>query len=165
MQRNEQEGLAKVHRFSEIMETQAKNHQGEILEFRGDGCMAVFDSAVEAVHAAKAIQEQLQQAPTVPLRIGIHLGDIVFTHGNIYGDGVNLASRVESMGISGSILLTERVIHDIKSHPEFEMKSLGQFQFKNVEKRAWRSLRLANEGLAVPKSEEMKGKGEKVCRG
>ena len=63
MQRNEQEGLAKVHRFSEIMETQAKNHQGEILEFRGDGCLAVFDSAVEAVHAAKAIQEQLQQSP------------------------------------------------------------------------------------------------------
>ena len=161
MQRNEQEGLATVHRFSEVMEMQAKTHQGEILEFRGDGCLVVFDSAVEAVHAAKAIQEQLREPLAVPLRIGIHLGDIVFTQGNIYGDGVNLASRVESMGVPGSILVTERVIHDVKSHPEFEMKSLGQFQFKNVEK-PMEVFAVANEGLTVPRPEEMSGKGERV---
>ncbi|MEM6802730.1 MAG: adenylate/guanylate cyclase domain-containing protein, partial [Bacteroidota bacterium] len=161
MQRNETEGLASVHRFSEVIEAQAKLHQGEILEFRGDGCLVVFDSAVEAVHAAKAIQQELQQEPVVPLRIGIHLGDIVFTKGNIYGDGVNLASRVESMGVPGSVLVTERVIHDVKSHPEFEMKSLGQFQFKNVEK-PMEVFAVANEGLAVPRLEEMQGKGKRV---
>jgi class 3 adenylate cyclase len=55
MQRNEKEGLEKVHRFSEVMEEQAVSNHGEILEFRGDGCLAVFNSAVEAMHAAKAI--------------------------------------------------------------------------------------------------------------
>ncbi|MEL6252589.1 MAG: adenylate/guanylate cyclase domain-containing protein [Bacteroidota bacterium] len=163
MQRNEKEGLKKVHRFSEVMEAQASANKGEILEFRGDGCLAVFNSAVEAMHAAKAIQESLKEEPKVPLRIGIHIGDIVFTDGNIYGDGVNLASRVESMGVPGSILVTERVIHDVKSHPEFEMASLGKFQFKNVEK-PMEVFALANEGFVVPKKQEMKGKGEKISR-
>ena len=161
MQRNEQEGLAKVHRFSEVVEAQVKSFHGEILEFKGDGCLVVFESAVEAMHSAKAIQDELKQAPQVPLRIGIHIGDIVFTRGNIYGDGVNLASRIESMGVPGSILVTEQVISNIQSHPEFEMASLGRFQFKNVEK-PMEVFALANEGFAVPRPEEMKGKGEKV---
>ncbi|MDW3651177.1 MAG: adenylate/guanylate cyclase domain-containing protein [Bacteroidia bacterium] len=157
MQRNEKEGLKRVHRFSEVMEAAAASNHGEILEFRGDGCLAVFNSAVEAMHAAKAIQENLQKEPQVPLRIGIHIGDIVFTDGNIYGDGVNLASRVESMGVPGSILFTERVIHDIKSHPEFETASLGKFQFKNVEK-PMEVFALANEGFVVPPRNQLSGK-------
>ncbi|MDW3651174.1 MAG: adenylate/guanylate cyclase domain-containing protein [Bacteroidia bacterium] len=161
MQRNEKEGLKKVHRFSEVMEANASANNGEILEFRGDGCLAVFNSAVEAMHAAKSIQESLKEEPNVPLRIGIHIGDIVFTDGNIYGDGVNLASRVESMGVPGSILVTERVIHDVKSHPEFEMASLGKFQFKNVEK-PMEVFALANEGFVVPKAEQMKGKANAI---
>lgn len=162
MQRNEKDGLEKVHRFSEVMEAQASANNGEILEFRGDGCLAVFNSAVEAMHAAKAIQESLKEEPKVPLRIGIHIGDIVFTDGNIYGDGVNLASRVESMGVPGSILVTERVIHDVKSHPEFEMASLGKFQFKNVEKPL-EVFALANEGFIVPKPGEIAGKGKALA--
>ena len=161
MQRNEQEGLAKVRHFSKTMEEQVKSHHGEILQFMGDGCLCIFNSAVEAMHAAKNIQESLQAEPKVPLRIGIHIGDIVIQEGNIYGDGVNLASRVESMGVPGSILVTERVIHDVKSHPEFDMTSLGKFQFKNVEKPI-EVFALANEGFAVPEPDQMKGKGEKI---
>ena len=160
MQQNEQEGLAKVRRFSQTMEEQVKSHHGEILQFMGDGCLCIFNSAVEAMHAAKNIQESLQAEPKVPLRIGIHIGDIVIQEGNIYGDGVNLASRVESMGVPGSILVTERVIHDVKSHPEFDMTSLGKFQFKNVEK-PMEVFALANEGFAIPKAIEMEGKGKK----
>ena len=160
MQRNEQEGLAKVRHFSQTMEEQVKSHNGEILQFMGDGCLCIFNSAVEAMHAAKNIQESLQTEPKVPLRIGIHIGDIVIQEGNIYGDGVNLASRVESMGVPGSILVTERVIHDVKSHPEFEMTSLGKFQFKNVA-NPMEVFALANDGFAIPKAVEMKGKGKK----
>ena len=163
MQRNEQEGLAKVRHFSEVIEQQVVAHQGEVLQFMGDGCLCIFHSAVQAMHAAKHIQQSLQDDPQVPLRIGIHIGDIVQQEGNIYGDGVNLASRVESMGVPGSILVTERVIHDVKSHPEFEMKSLGSFQFKNVEK-PMEVFALANEGFVVPKKQEMKGKGKPLQR-
>ncbi|MEZ4851874.1 MAG: adenylate/guanylate cyclase domain-containing protein [Bacteroidia bacterium] len=163
MQRNEQEGLEKVHRFSAVIEGVCQTKGGEILEFRGDGCLVVFDSAVNAMRAARDAQKQLQQDPKVPVRIGIHIGDIVFTQGKIYGDGVNLASRVESMGVPGSILFTERVLHDVKNHPEFEISSLGQFQFKNVDK-PMEVYALSNEGLAVPKPEEMQGKGEHIKR-
>lgn len=157
MQRNEQEGLAKVRRFSEVMESEVKANEGEVLQFMGDGCLCIFHSAVQAMHAAQAIQLALKTEPQVPLRIGIHIGDIVMQEGNIYGDGVNLASRVESMGVAGSILVTERVIHDVKSHPEFEMISLGDFRFKNVTK-PMEVFALANEGIVVPKAEDMGGK-------
>ena len=158
MQRDESSGMAKAHRFSEVMEAQVQQHHGEVLEFRGDGSLCIFNSAVEAVKCAKAIQQNLKG--DVPLRIGIHIGDIVLKNGHIYGDGVNLASRVESMGVPGSVLVTERVIHDVKSHPEFEMTSLGKFQFKNVS-NPMEVFALANEGFAIPKAVEMKGKGKK----
>ena len=158
MQQDESSGMAKAHRFSEVMEAQVQQHHGEVLEFRGDGSLCIFNSAVEAVKCAKAIQQSLKG--DVPLRIGIHIGDIVLKNGHIYGDGVNLASRVESMGIPGSVLVTERVIHDVKSHPEFEMTSLGKFQFKNVS-NPMEVFALANEGFAIPKATEMKGKGKK----
>lgn len=157
MQRNEQEGLAKVRHFSEVIEREVIAHQGEVLQFMGDGCLCVFHSAVQAMHAAKNIQQTLTSEPQVPLRVGIHIGDIVQQEGNIYGDGVNLASRVESMGVPGSILVTERVIHDVKSHPEFEMASLGRFQFKNVEK-PMEVFALANDGFVVPDKNDIRGK-------
>ncbi|MFK7923234.1 MAG: adenylate/guanylate cyclase domain-containing protein [Bacteroidia bacterium] len=157
MQRNEQEGLAKVRRFSEVIESEVQANEGEVLQFMGDGCLCIFHSAVQAMHAAQAIQLALKVEPQVPLRIGIHIGDIVMQEGNIYGDGVNLASRVESMGVPGSILVTERVIHDVKSHPEFEMVSLGNFQFKNVD-NPMEVFALANAGLSVPRRGELKGK-------
>ena len=78
MQQNEQEGLAKVRHFSQTIEEQVKSHNGEILQFMGDGCLCIFNSAVEAMHAAKNIQEILQGEPKIPLRIGIHIGDITW---------------------------------------------------------------------------------------
>ena len=159
MQRNEQEGLAKVRHFSAVIEQQVRKHEGEVLQFMGDGCLCVFHSAVQAMHAARLIQQDLKAKPQVPLRIGIHIGDIVMQEGNIYGDGVNLASRVESMGVPGSVLVTERVMHDLKSHPEFRMAPLGRFAFKNVEKPL-EVYALASEGLAIPDPQQMQGKGE-----
>ena len=157
MQRDESEGLAKVQRFTEEMEKQAKSHNGEVLEFRGDGSLSIFHSAVEALKCAKALQQILQEEPAVPLRIGIHIGDIVIKEGKIYGDGVNLASRVESLGVPGSILVTEQVIPNIQSHPEFQMASLGKFQFKNVSK-PMEVFALANEGFSIPQKGDIKGK-------
>lgn len=157
MQRNESEGIQKVTRFTAIMEEKASSFQGEVLEIRGDGSLSIFSSAVDALKCAQAIQLALQQAPKVPLRIGIHIGDIVIQDHKVYGDGVNLASRVESMGIPGSVLFTERILPDIKSHPELRASSLGKFHFKNVEE-PMEVYALTNEGLAVPKASEVKGK-------
>ena len=76
---------------------------------------------MEAVDCAKEIQIALKEKPQIPLRVGIHVGDIVVDGENIFGDGVNIASRVESLGVPGAVLATERLLYDLKSHPEFEM--------------------------------------------
>ncbi|MCB0841198.1 MAG: adenylate/guanylate cyclase domain-containing protein, partial [Bacteroidetes bacterium] len=94
MQQNEAEGMAKAQSFRQTMQTQVETHHGELLEIRGDGSLSVFNSAVDAVACAKEIQETLREE--VPLRIGIHLGDIVQKEGHIFGDAVNIASRIES---------------------------------------------------------------------
>lgn len=161
MQRNEEEGLATVHHFSRVVENLCQENFGEILEFRGDGCMVVFDSAVNAIRAAKGIQYELMKFPGVPLRIGVHIGDIVFAKGNIYGDAVNLASRIESIGVPGSVLLSGRVAIDIKNHPEFELITLGKFHFKNVEKPI-EVFALNNDNLVIPQRSAVQGKLQKT---
>ncbi|MEZ4851253.1 MAG: adenylate/guanylate cyclase domain-containing protein [Bacteroidia bacterium] len=155
MQENEAKGMAKAQVFRQIMETQVKAHHGELLEIRGDGSLSVFNSAVDAVACAKEIQETLREK--VPLRIGIHLGDIVQKDGHIFGDAVNIASRIESMGVAGAVLVSSNVRNQIKNKPEFELNSLGRFSFKNVEEEM-SVYALANKGFTIPRKDEIKGK-------
>ncbi|MCB0846625.1 MAG: hypothetical protein KDE26_25425, partial [Bacteroidetes bacterium] len=155
MQQNEAEGMAKAQSFRQTMQTQVETHHGELLEIRGDGSLSVFNSAVDAVACAKEIQETLREE--VPLRIGIHLGDIVQKEGHIFGDAVNIASRIESMGLAGAVLISSNVRNQIKNKPEFELTSLGRFSFKNVEEEM-SVYALANEGFAIPRRGQLKGK-------
>src|SRR4030095_4255941 len=111
-----------------------RENLGQIIQYYGDGCLIIFKSPLEAVTFAKTLQEDFSRVPLVPVRIGIHLGDLVFKEGNIFGDSVNITSRIESMGIAGAVLLSETVNGQIKNHPEFKTSSLGKFEFKNVKK-------------------------------
>ncbi|HQU58559.1 MAG TPA: adenylate/guanylate cyclase domain-containing protein [Saprospiraceae bacterium] len=154
MQANENDGMRRLKRFRAVLDESVEKHQGRVLQHYGDGSLVLFDSAVEAVASAKEIQLALLQEPKVPLRIGIHIGDIVTEEDYIYGDGVNLASRVESLGVPGSILITERVIHDLRNHPQFEPVSLGKFEFKNVTE-PMEVFALADTGIVVPRQSEL----------
>jgi class 3 adenylate cyclase/tetratricopeptide (TPR) repeat protein len=158
MQTDETLGREKAKRYRKVLEEQVAAHQGEVIQHYGDGSMSIFQSAVEAAKCAKAVQIALQQAPGVPLRIGIHIGDIVRDGDDIYGDGVNMASRVESMGVPGAVLMTERVIHDLRSHPDLATQSLGKFAFKNVDEPV-EVFALTDPRLTLPRIEEMQGKG------
>lgn len=80
----------------------------------GDGAMCSFNSTHEAVRAALTLQLEMQHDPKVPLRIGLHTGDVIISGDSIYGDGVNIASRVESFAIPGSILMSGKAHDDIK---------------------------------------------------
>ena len=121
------------------------------------GSLSVFHSAVEAVRCAEAIQLALTRDLPVPLRVGIHLGDIVIDGEELYGDGINVASRIESMGIAGSVLLSNSVQQEIRNQPGFKLKSLGDFDFKNV-KEPLEVFALENAGLTIPKPGTLKGK-------
>lgn len=137
-----------------------KIYHGEILQYFGDGTLSVFQSGVEAVECAVALQEALKQEEPVPLRIGLHMGDIVFDGTEVYGDGVNLASRIESMGIAGGILLSRKLNDELKNHPHILTQSLGYFEFKNITNPI-EVFSVANDGISVPARSELKGKQKK----
>jgi adenylate cyclase len=155
MQHDEADGLRRVRHYRQALEGLVKEYGGEVVQHYGDGSLSIFASAVEAVHCAKALQLSLKEDPSVPLRIGLHVGDIAREGEYLYGDGVNLASRVEALAIPGAVLLTERVMYDIKNHAEFEMAPLGAFQFKNV-REPMEVFALADEGLRVPNAREVR---------
>src|SRR4030095_5453368 len=75
----------------------------------------------------------------------------------VFGDGVNLASRIESLGIAGCILISDRVKEEIGNHPELKTVSVGSYQFKNIERRV-EVFALDHEGLIKPKPSSLKGK-------
>ncbi len=147
-------------RHREVFERHHQQFNGEILQYYGDGTLSIFQSCVDAVHCAIAMQHELQQQPTVPLRIGVHLGDIVKSDSDVYGDGVNVAARVESLGLPGAVLISDEVRKQIKNQ-EIDTVSMGYFELKNVavpiEVFAIKSL-----GLALPKPEELGGKANRM---
>jgi len=157
MQQNEQEAITTIKRYTKVLTKSVSDHAGEVLNDYGDGSLSIFSSASEAVQAALDIQQQLQTDPSIPLRIGLHIGEIFFEEGKILGDGVNLASRIQSIAVGNSILFSEEIQDKIKNIPRFTSVCLGSFEFKNVDKPIV-VFALANEGLTIPDRSSMTGK-------
>ncbi len=166
MQEDEQSAVTITKRYVSILRHQVPLHGGEILNDYGDGSLCTFSSATEAIRCAVDIQQQLQGEPKVPLRIGLHIGEVFFEEGKIFGDGVNIASRIQSIGVANSILFSSEIGSKLGNQPEFKMQSLGSFQFKNVSLPV-EVFALTNKGLAVPNRMKMEGKlaDKKVSRG
>jgi adenylate cyclase len=154
MQRDEQLAVTTIKRHRLVLETTVKEHHGEIIEYFGDGSLCIFSSAIEAVRCAIHIQKQVKEEPAVPLRIGVHIGEVFFDDKRMMGDGVNLASRIQSLGLAGSILFSKEIADKIRNHQEFKTESLGMFRLKNVDE-PMEIFALANEGLIVPQKKEM----------
>ena len=107
----EDETLALQHRqkMTYKLEEEVKKHGGRVLELRGDGALCSFTSTLQSVKAALALQLDMQIEPLVPLRIGMHTGDVILDGNSVYGDGVNIASRLESFCVPGSIIIYGKV--------------------------------------------------------
>jgi TolB-like protein/Tfp pilus assembly protein PilF len=157
MQENEQQARVKRKRLKDVLESAIKEFNGRILQYYGDGSLSIFNSTIDSVRFAINMQQQLQQEPAVELRIGIHTGDVAVEEDIVYGDGVNLASRIESMAVPGGILISEKVFDDIKNHDNIRTLELGYFELKNV-KQPVRIFAIANNGIIVPNREDLKGK-------
>ena len=157
MQENEQVAIEWRTRHRETLQSQHQQFEGRIIQFYGDGTLSIFSSAVNAVACALAMQQAFQQPPAVPVRIGLHSGDIVFDEDQIFGDSVNITSRIESLGVAGSVLLSEKILDEIGNHPEFKPVSVGSYQFKNI-RRKMEIFALDHPGLVVPAPDSLKGK-------
>ena len=132
MQDDEPKARELIERHRAHMKPFVEKHGGEIIQFVGDGTFCRFDSAIEAVNAAIEIQRVLEMEPEINLRIGIHVGDVVVDGDEVYGDGVNIASRIEPLAASGGICVSARVRDDIKNQPGLSLNSLGKKDLKNV---------------------------------
>ncbi len=157
MQKDEQVAMSVHKRYTAVLKQNVLSHGGEILNDFGDGSLCCFSSVTEALRCALGMQQQFQQEPKVPLRIGLHAREIIFEDGKVFGDGVNIASRVQSLGIANSILFSSEICSKIKNQSEFKFVSLGKFYFKNVDE-PMEVFALANEGITVPHKKQIEGK-------
>ncbi len=164
MQEDEQKALQARDKHRRIFNRATEKHRGRILQYYGDGTLSIFDSAIEAVNCAIEMQLGFLEAPNIPVRIGIHSGEIAFSEEEIIGDSVNVASRVESLAVAGSILISGKVYDDIKNQAAIKVSRLRTFRLKNVKKPV-ELFAIANEGLVVPEAEELQGKTEAEAPG
>ena len=133
MEKYEQKALSILEKNRSLQKSLAKKHNGEFLKEMGDGTLLCFSSALDAVRCAMAIQESVKDEPDLNLRIGIHLGDIVFKEGDVFGDGVNVASRIEKLAGDGDICLSEEVYKSVRNQADVQASFLDEKQLKNVD--------------------------------
>lgn len=133
MQRDENRAVASVQKLHEVLEKTIPAHDGEIYQYYGDGSLSIFNSATQAVNCAFEIQKQLLKEPALLVRTGIHIGEIYTKDGKIFGDGVNIASRIESIGQGGTVFFSKDVYAKVRNHTNFKIKSIGTFEFKDVD--------------------------------
>lgn len=159
MQSDEQLAIATVKRHQKVLHREVKAHDGEVYQEYGDGSLSIFGSALDAVNCAYAIQKELLHEPKVPLRTGIHIGEIYMEDGKLYGDGVNLASRIESIGQAGTVFFSRHVFEKLRNHKEFMMTPVGTFRFKNVDV-PMQVYALTNPDITTPDTRHISGKIE-----
>jgi adenylate cyclase len=149
MQEDENRARSLRDRMRHNLEKFIPQFKGRIIHYYGDGTLAIFASAAEAVKCAIAIQQELQREPKVLLRIGLHLGDVSIEEKDIYGDSVNIASRIEGLAVPGAILISGKMQDEIRNQADILTRSLGRFELKNVKQKV-EVFAVTNEGLLVP---------------
>jgi adenylate cyclase len=132
MGRDEREGLRAVREHRAHLRAVLPKFNGRLIGEIGDGTLSSFHSAVDAVNCARELQAALVDDPELRLRIGIHVGDVVFTDNTVLGDGVNIASRLNAIAAPGGVCISERVYEDIRNKPEIKVTDLGEQRLKNV---------------------------------
>jgi adenylate cyclase len=123
----------------DLIDPKIAEHRGRIVKTTGDGALVEFASAVEATHCAMEIQDAMaERNAAVPedhrieLRIGINIGDVIIDEGDVYGDGVNIAARIEPLAEPGAICLSESAYQQIKGKLSLDVTDMGEQKLKNI---------------------------------
>ena len=139
-EKNETLALALLDEHRGVLRPVFARHGGREVKTIGDGFLVEFPSALEAVRCAMEIQQLMyrrnQSVPSerrILLRVAIHLGDVEHRDGDVYGDAVNIASRIQPLADPGGICITQQVFDHVRNNEEFRTVALGQNQLKNVQ--------------------------------
>jgi len=149
MGKDSEKALKLVRISKEIQKPLVEKHNGKWLKEMGDGAMAQFSTALDAVNCSIEIQEIARGKLDAKLRIGIHLGDVTVEEHDVYGDGVNVASRLESIADPGGIYVSDAIEKAIRGQTNIQAKYLGEARLKNVDYGV-RIYALQGVGLPVP---------------
>jgi class 3 adenylate cyclase/tetratricopeptide (TPR) repeat protein len=131
MEENEQHTMQLLQRQREILFPLVKSYGGEVIKEIGDGLLMMFDSAVQAVRFAISVQQRLKDEE-LTIRAGIHIGDVIFKGGDVFGSAVNTAARIEPLAPPNGICISEDVCDQLKNKEEFQTFSLGKKELKGV---------------------------------
>src|SRR5262245_59230866 len=136
---NEEETLRTLKAHRAVIDRLIARHDGRIFNTAGDSVLAEFSSAVEAVRCAIAVQEELRvrnaeipENRRMDFRIGINVGDVLVDGDNLYGDGVNIAARLEGIAVPGGICISGSVFALVKNKLSYGFEDIGPQTMKNI---------------------------------
>jgi len=139
MEENEEATIQTLNAYVKSMTALIQQHRGRVVDMHGDNLLAEFTSAVDAVNCAVEIQRELAERNTelsygrkMEFRIGVNVGDVVEEKDRIYGDGVNIAARLEAMAEPGGICISGRAYDQVANKLGLEYENLGEHQVKNI---------------------------------
>jgi TolB-like protein len=132
MARDERKGVRAIADHRAQLRSLLPRFNGRLVGEIGDGTLSSFHSVIDAVDCARELQSELREEPELRLRIGIHVGDVLFTDNTVLGDGVNVASRIHAMAPPGGICISQRVYEEVRNKPEVQVKKLGETRLKSV---------------------------------
>jgi putative ABC transport system substrate-binding protein len=148
---DEEGTLARVKTaLAELVDPAVVAHHGRTFKTMGDGFLTEFSSVVEAVRCAVAVQRAVAARPesNIQFRIGIHVGDVIADGDDLYGDGVNIAARLEALAAPGGLCVSARVYEDVSGRIADEFDDGGEQRLKNID-RPVRIFRLRGAGTAA----------------
>src|SRR5437867_4207102 len=162
MGRDEERTLANLKSFRKtLVDPAIAAHRGRIVKTTGDGMLVEFASAVDAARCAVEVQRgmatqnsEVPQELRIEFRIGIHVGDIIIDDNDIFGDGVNIAARLEGIAEPGGVCLSDDAYRQIRGKVDIAFEDMGSQTLKNIAEpmRVWR-MRISGEAVsAFPQS-------------
>src|SRR5215831_5976856 len=147
----------------ELIDPKNKQYRGRVVKTTGDGILIEFPSVVDAVSCAIEVQQgmgernaDVPEEKRIAFRIGINLGDVIVEGRDLYGDGVNIAARLEGLAEPGGICISQTVLNHARGKIAFDVEDLGEQALKNIVHpiHAYRLLLSPSRGCAVPRSSE-----------
>jgi len=146
----------KAHR-ADLFDPCIAEHGGRVIKLMGDGTLAEFASVVDAVKCAIAIQTALAETSgPIRLRIGVNLGDVIVDGDDIYGDGVNIAARLEAIAEPGGVCISDIVLQSVRSKSGVTFEDIGEQNLKNIDQPVriwhWSGLRGGDTATSIVRS-------------
>ena len=148
---DEEKAVALINQQRELFQPIVMEFDGEWLKEIGDGLLLSFTSSKKAINCAIKLQEEASDIDNLDIRIGIHQGDVIISDNDVLGDDVNIAARIEPISAVGGIAVSEKVVMDLMSSPEYTFKFLGTPGLKGVKQNV-KVFSLSSHSMPIPKT-------------